>query len=442
MLDKLKKAQTAYDNAVSAHATLVADAADAAKIEAARVNVEKKQKSLTIVLEKVEKAQNDALFTTKSGVIIKCANKLSVSARHANGNLLDSELHINEAFFTKINFLVGLLDGVSFDGNFCDYIADIKPPRNPVLIKEQAVQCFDFLLSDNATSLIKCLDSIYKHDKLRDSKASFSGAMGELAGLEVPECLSAEYAGLLLAMPDSVRRGHELRHDAIGADGKPLSLVVSKDAVKAACNEITARVEAFNDARIGALEHDSRSGVFSGIKTLNKALETIVKKSKNKDKDLDLVDFIIENKSEYLQAALDLACREALEGKGKVGTGHLSRLTAIINRHRIEVNPRNAETRFQLVQGGQEIVKYIQFVLPWIGFKLNDGGLYEKPKADFKHTLHIGPNRPVWVGGKEGNEMPYPPITLLSYLELIKRVSIETRVTNTRIKRMLEKARA
>lgn len=440
MLDKLKKAQTAYDNAVSAHAALVADAADAAKIEAARVNVEKKKKSLTIAQEKVEKAQNDALFTTRADVIVKRANKLSTSARHANGNLLDGELHISEAFFYKLNFLVGLLDGVNFEGNFCDYIADIKPAKNAILIKEQAVQCFDFLLSESATSLIKCLDSIHKHDKLRDSKETFSSTMAELAALEVPDCLSNEYKGLLLAMPDSVRRGHELRYDSIGADGKPLSLIVSKDAVKAACEEITARVEAFNDARIGALEHDSRSGVFAGVKALNKALEAIVKKSKNRDS--DIVDFIIEHKSEYLQAALDLACREALEGKGKVGVSHLSRLTAIINRHRIEVNPRNAESRFQLVQGGQEIVKYIQFILPWLGFKLNDGGLYERPKADFKHTLHIGPNRPVWVNGKEGNGMPYPPITLTGYLELIKRVGIETRVTNARIKRMLEKAKA
>lgn len=440
MFDKLKKAQTAYDNAVSAHAALVADAADAAKIEAARVNVEKKQKSLTIVLEKVEKAQNAALFTTRADVIVKRANKLASVAHHANGNLLDGDLHINESFFSKLNFCVGLLDGVNFEGNFCDYIADIKPAKNCVLIKEQAVQCFDFLLSESATSLIKCLDSIYKHDKLRDGKKHFSDTMAELAALEVPDCLSCEYEPLLLAMPDSVRRGHELRYDSIGADGKPLALIASKDAVKAACEEITARLESFNDARIGALEHESRAGVFSGIKSLNKALESIVKKSKNKD--LDLVDFIIENKSEYLQAALDLACREALEGKGKIGTGHLSRLTAIINRHRVEVNPRNAETRFQLVQGGQEIVKYVQFILPWLGFKLNDGGLYEKPKADFKHTLHIGPNRPVWVGGKEGQEMPYPPITLLSYLELIKRVGIETRVTNARIKRMLEKSKA
>lgn len=440
MLDKLKKAQTAYNNAKAAYDKLIADAADAATIEAARVSVEKKQKSLTIARDKVEKAQNDALFTTRAGVIVKCANKLAVSARHANGNLLDDGLHISGAFFSKLNFLVGLLDGVNFDGNFCDYVADIKPSKNAILIKTQAVECFDFLLSESATSLIKCLDAIYKHDKLRDSKKAFSDAMAELSSLEAPECLSVEYAGLLLAMPDSVRRGHALRHDEIGADGKPLSLVVSKEAVKSACEEITARLEAFNDARISALEHESRAGVFSGIKSLNKALEAVVKKSKNKD--LDLVDFIIENKSEYLQAALDVACREALEGKGKVGTGHLSRLTAIINRHRIEVNPRNGESRFQLVQGGQEIVKYIQFVLPWLGFKLNDGGLYEKPKADFKHTLHIGPNRPVWVNGKEGNELPYPPVTLLSYLELIKRVGIETRVTNARIKRMLEKAKA
>lgn len=440
MLDKLKKAQTAYDNAKAAYDKLVADAADAASIAAALENVGKKQKSLNIALEKVEKAQNDALFTTKAGVIVKCANKLLIAARHANGNLLDSELHIGEAFFSKVNFCVSLLDGVKFDGNFCDYIADIKSAKNAILIKEQSVQCFDFLQSDNATSLVKCLDSIYKHDKLRDSKQSFSDAMAKLVSLEVPDCLSCEYECLLSAMPDSVRRGHELRHDAIGADGKHLALVVSKDAVKAACEEITARVEAFNDSRIGALDHETRAGVFAGIKTMNKALEALVKKSKNKD--LDLVDFIIENKSEYLQAGLDIACREALEGKGKVGVSHLARLTAIINRHRIEVNPRNAESRYQLVQGGQEIVKYIQFTLPWLGFKLNDGGWYEKPKADFKHTLHIGPNRPIWVNGKEGNEMPYPPITLLSYLELIKRVGIETRVTNARIKRMLEKSKA
>lgn len=440
MLDKLKKAQTAYDNAVSAHAKLIADAADSATIEAARVNVEKKQKSLTIVLEKVEKAHNDALFTTRAGVIVKRANKLSVVARHANGNLLDSNLHVNEAFFHKLNFCIGLLDGVNFEGNFCDYVADIKSTKNAILIKNQTVECFTFLLSDSATSLIKCLDAIYKHDKLRDGKKAFSDAMAELSSLGVPDCLSCEYEPLLLAMPDSVRRGHELRYDSIGADGKPLALVVSKEAVKAACEEITARVEAFNDARIGALEHESRAGVFAGVRALNKALETLVKKSKNRDS--DIVDFIVDHKSEYLQAALDMACREALEGKGKVGTGHLSRLTAIINRHRIEVNPRNAESRFQLVQGGQEIVKYVQFILPWLGFKLNDGGLYERPKADFKHTLHIGPNRPVWVNGKEGNEMPYPPITLMSYLELIKRVGIETRVTNARIKRMLEKTKA
>lgn len=440
MLDKLKKAQTSYDNAKAAYDKLIEDAADAAKIEDARVNVEKKQKSLTIALEKVEKAQNAALFTTKAGLIVKCANKLLVSARHANGNLLDKDLHIGEAFFSKINFCIGLLDEVNFDGNFCDYVADIKSTKNAILLKNQSVECFDFLLSDNAISLIKCFDSLSKHDKLRDSKKVFSDAMAELAALEVPDCLSNEYEGLLLAMPDSVRRGHELRYDSIGADGKPLALVVSKEAVKAACEEITARLESFNDARISSLEHESRVGVFSGVKALNKALETLVKKSKNRDS--DIIDFIVENKSEYLQAALDVACREALEGKGKVGAGHLSRLTAIINRHRIEVNPRNAEGRFQLVQGGQEIVKYVQFVLPWLGFKLNDGGLYEKPKADFKHTLHIGPNRPVWVNGKEGNEMPYPPITLLAYLELIKRVSIETRVTNARIKRMLEKAKA
>lgn len=440
MLDKLKKAQTAYDNAKAAYDKLVADAADAATIEAARVNVEKKQKSLTIMLDKVDKAQNAALFTTKAGVIIVTANKLVIAARHANGNLLDSSLHISEAFFSKINFCIGLLDGVNFDGNFCDYVSNIKSEKNAMLIKQQAVQCFDFLLSESATSLIKCLDSIYKHDKLRDSKKAFSDNMAELSSLEVPDCLSCEYEPLLLAMPDSVRRGHELRHDAIGADGKPLALVVTKDAIKAACEEITARVEAFNDARISALEHESRSGVFAGVKALNKALESLVKKSKNKDS--DIVDFIVDHKSEYLQAALDMACREALEGKGKVGVSHLSKLTSIINSHRIEVNPRNAESRFQLVQGGQEIVKYVQFVLPWLGFKLNDGGLYEKPKADFKHTLHIGPNRPVWVNGKDGNEMPYPPITLMSYLELIKRVGIETRVTNARIKRMLEKAKA
>lgn len=440
MLDKLKKAQTAYDNAKAAYDKLIADAADAATIEAARVNVEKKQKSLTIALTKVEKTQNDALFTTKAGLIVTCANKLSIAARHANGNLLDSKLHISEAFFSKISFCTGLLEGVNFDGNFCDYVADIKSTKNSILIKDQTVECFTFLLSDSATSLIKCLDAIYKHDKLRDGKKAFSDAMSELSGLQVPDCLSNEYAGLLLAMPDSVRRGHGLRHDAIGADGKPFALVVTKDAIKVACEEITARLESFNDARIGALEHEARAGVFAGVKALNKALETLVKKSKNKDS--DIVDFIVGNKSDYLQAALDLACREALEGKGKVGVSHLSRLTAIINRHRIEINPRNAETRCQLVQGGQEIVKYIQFILPWLGFKLNDGGLYEKPKADFKHTLHMGPNRPVWVNGKEGNEMPYPPITLLSYLELIKRVGIETRVTNARIKRMLEKAKA
>lgn len=440
MLDKLKKAQAAYDNAKAAYDKLIADAADSATIAAARVNVEKKQKSLEIALGKVEKAKQDALFTTRAGVIVTCANKLSVSARHANGNLLDDGLHINESFFTKISFCVGLLDGVNFDGNFCDYVADIKSTKNTILIKEQAVQCFEFLLSDNATTLIKCLDVIYKHDKLRDSKEAFSDNMSELSSLEVPDCLSCEYEPLLLAVPDSVRRGHELRYDSIGADGKPLALIVSKEAVKAACEEITARLESFNDARIGALEHESRAGVFSGIKALNKALEAIVKKSKNKDS--DIVEFVVEHKSKYLQAALDVACREALEGKGKVGVSHLSRLTAIINSHRIEINPRNAETRYQLVQGGQEIVKYIQFVLPWLGFKLNDGGLYEKPKADFKHTLHTGPNRPVWVNGKEGNEMPYPPITLLAYLELIKRVGIETRVTNARIKRMLEKAKA
>lgn len=440
MLDKLKKAQAAYDNAKAAYDKLIADAADAATIEAALKSVEKKQKSLTIMLEKVDKAQNDALFTTRAGVIVTCANKLAVSARHANGNLLDDGLHINEAFFAKISFCVGLLDGVNFDGNFCDYVADIKPTKNPILIKSQAVECFDFLLSDNATKLVKCLDAIYKHDKLRDSKKAFSENMSELSSLEVPDCLSNEYEGLLLAMPDNVKRGHALRHDAIGADGKPLALVVTKDAIKAACEEITARLASFNDARISALEHETRSGVFSGIKALNKALEAIVKKSKNKDS--DIVDFVLSNKAEYLQAALDVACREALEGKGKVGVSHLSRLTAIINSHRIEINPRNAESRFQLVQGGQEIVKYIQFILPWLGFKLNDGGLYEKAKADFKHTMHIGPNRPVWVNGKEGNEMPYPPVTLLGYMDLIKRVGIETRVTTARIKRMLEKAKA
>lgn len=439
MLDKLKKAQTAYDNAKAAYDKLVADAADAAKIEAARVNVEKKQKSLTIARDKLEKAQNDALFTTKADVIVKRANKLSIVARHANGNILDKDLHIGEAFFQKISFCTGLLDGVNFDGNFCDYVEKIKIGKNPILVKKQVESCFDFLLSDNATTLVKCLDAIYKHDKLRDGKKHFSDTMAELSSLETPDCLSNEYAPLLLAMPDSVRRGHELRYDSIGADGKPLALILSKDAVKAACEEITARLESFNDARIGALEHESRSGVFAGIKALNKALEAVVKKSKNKD--LDLVDFVVGNKSEYLQAALDVACREALEGKGKVGVSHLSRLNAVINSHRIEVNPRNAESRFQLVQGGQEIVKYVQFTLPWLGFKLNDGGLYEKPKADFKHTPHIGPNRPVWVNGKEGNEMPYPPVTLLSYLELIKRVGIETRVTNARIKRMLEKAK-
>lgn len=394
----------------------------------------KKQTSLTSKKASLSKFEAENSFEAVSASLVLQATRLLETAALANGNILDSEKQIKCEFFGALEFVKAKLTASGFVGLWVDYLDSLNDnDTGEQLLTADYTAVIDWLGSKYAPSFDGALDYIYKLDK--------SGSENDISLhenlLAIPQTYALPTALLLplkkliegLKLAD-VKRGDIIAPMLKDGEEVALPLKVVKSELKAAFERQKERVEAVEAAIVGAARFDERQGVFAGVNALNKAVASGLKSSK--DKTSFLVDFVLDNQEKFLQAAIDSACKEAIEGKGN-NTRCLEPLNKIVSRLLLEINPKNGESRLEYIFGGGDVVKYVCFVCPWLSYKKGEG-FHEKSRSVCPATAHMGQARPVWRGGVEGDVVCFPPITLTQYLRVVKTVSRETRISNAGIK--------
>lgn len=438
---EVKKALAVYRVVKSDSLQSPTDSAKRAVYEAQRATLKNKFKSKRVKMRGLNTYITENSFATNAAKITAIAEKLAESAKLANGNILDASKHVGAGFFDSLACVVSILGRVDAEpmAPWADWLASYECGMNEYLLTPDFRDVCSFLLSKFAPKLVGALEYVRHLDKSAeaDDTALHANLLKVATEYILPKCFigdtrNALHTVLTRLSVEDIKRGEVIKPLIVDGVEVARPLLQTKAELKAASERVTERVEALQDNIVSSHPFDSRVGIFSGINALTKALESGLKAAKNKA--AFTVDFFVSHNRAFLQAALDSAINEAILGACKADKSQLSALNSLVSAFSIEITPNNAQQSSEYILGGADIVRYVQFVCPWLGYKKDDGGFFEKPKSASPKTAHIGPARPIWRG-VEGDVVQYPAITLVDYLRLLKTVSKETRVKNQAIRK-------
>ena len=315
--------------------------------------------------------------------------------------------------------------------------SEFTMPDSQLLLSVQATPVVSWLVEGEAYTVESCFKAIAKISKSSQAAdvAKFDDVIDKLEKA-LCERLYTDLNGKLVRnvndpvelpwlndvnIRDIVRGEYVVAE--IGAENVPVKMLNSR--------EETARELSETETRLSySFESEAcREGIFAGIKSLTKALESGLKESD--DKISFLSRFFVENRTSFLQSYLDKAIAGAVKGKGGADKSHLADLNTLLSSFSIVISPRNGESKIAGVMGASELVHYVKFCCPWLSYKANDGGWVESQKWEGLATVHKGNGFPI------GNGTPchYPAITLSRYLVVKKTIQAEIRITNRARKR-------
>lgn len=419
----------------------------------AQSQLARKLKSRYIKARGLAKHLSDNGFSANATKIVAIAEKLDESAKLANGNILDSAKHIGAGFFDALSCVVSILGRVEVDAltPWADWLASYECDTKEYILTPDFRDVCSFLRSKFAPKLVGFFEYIRRLDKSNESDdlAMHDSLMKVSKEYLLPSAFIGDARNALHSMltrlsVEDVKRGEIIRPLIVDGVETPRPTLQTKAELKVAAARVLEREAALQDNIVASCPFDSRVGIFAGINALTKALESGLKAAKNKT--AFTIGFFVEHNRAFLQAALDNAVGEAVIGAGKADKSQLSALNSLVSAFTLEITPSNAQQSSEYILGGADIVRYVIFCCPWLGYKKDDGGFFEKPKSESPKTAHIGPARPIWRGGVEGDVVQYPCITLVDYLRLLKTVSKETRIKNQAIRkanaRLSEKPKA
>lgn len=439
---EVKKALAVYRVVKSDSLQSPTDSAKRAVYEAQRATLKNKFKSKRVKLRGLNTYITENSFATNAARITTLAAKLAESASLANGNILDSSKHIGAGFFDALECVKAILGRVEVPplAPWADWLTSYSLESSEYLITADFQDVCSFLLSTNAAKLVGAFEYIRRLDKSAeaDDTALHANLLKVATEYLLPKpfiggARNALHAMLTRLSVEDVKRGEIVRPLLVDGVEVARPTLKTKDELRAASERVAERIEALQDNLVASYPFDARVGIFAGINALTRALESGLKAAKNKA--AFTVEFFVSHNRAFLQSALDNAVNEAILGAFKADKSQLSALNSLVSAFSIEVTPSNAQQSSEYIMGGADIVRYVTFCCPWLVFKKDDGGFFEKPKSDAQKTAHIGPARPIWRGGVEGDVVQYPAITLVDYLRLLKTVSKETRVKNQAIRK-------
>lgn len=310
-------------------------------------------------------------------------------------------------------------------------------PDSQFLRSVQSVPVLQWLLGEGPKVVFNCFREIAKTSKSSqvDDIAKFDDVIDKLEK-SLCERLYTDLNGKLVRSASDpvdvpwlndvdikdVTRGEYVVAE-IGAENQPVKLMSSKEEVARELAETEIRLAYSFESE------ECRAGIFAGIKSLSKALESGLAESE--DKVGFLSRFFVDNRAAFLQSYLDRAIAAAVKGKGTADKSHLADLNTLLSSFSLVISPRNGEQKTVGVLGASELIHYVKFCAPWLSYKANDGGWYESAKWEGPTTVHRGNGFPI------GNGQPchYPAITLTRYLTVKKTIQAEVRITNRARKR-------
>ncbi len=448
--------QAAYDNAIVEVKKAIAvyrvvksdslqsptDSAKRAVYEAQRAKLKSKFKTKRAKLRSLTAYITENSFATNAAKITTLAAKLAESASLANGNILDSVKHVGAGFFDALECVVSILGRVDVEplAPWSAWLESVSLESGEYLLTHDFKDVCSFLLSTNAAKLVGSLEYIRRLDKSNepDDTALHANLLKIATEYLLPKCFIGDTRNALHVMltrlsVEDIKRGEVIKPLIIDGVSTPRQTLQTKSELKAAAARIQEREAALADNIVSSCPFDARVGIFAGINALTRALESGLKASKNKAQ--FTIGFFIQHNRAFLQSALDDAICEAVKGALKADKSQLSALNSLVSAFTLEITPSNAAQSSEYILGGADLVRYVLFCCPWLGYKKDDGGFFEKPKSDAPKTSHIGPARPIWRGHVEGDVVQYPCITIVDYLRLLKTVSKETRVKNQAIRK-------
>lgn len=314
---------------------------------------------------------------------------------------------------------------------------DFKMPDTQLLLAEQSAPIVNWLVEGEPYTVERCFVAIAKTSKSSqvDDVAKFEGVIDKLEK-SLCERLYTDLNGRLVRnindpvdvpwlsdvdIKDVIRGEYVVAE--IGAENVPVKMLNSREETARELSETETRLSYSFESE------ECRVGIFAGIKSVSKALESGLAEAD--DKVSFLSRFFVDNRAAFLQSYLDKAIAAAIKDKGKADKSHLADLNTLLSSFSLVISPRNGETKNVGVLGASELVHYVKFCCPWLAYKANDGGWYESAKWEGLYTIHKGNGFPV------GNGQPchYPSITLTRYLTVKKTIQAEVRITNRARKR-------
>ena len=409
-------------------------------LKEAQAQLSRKLKSRYIKARGLAKYLYDNSYEANAARILSLAERLVESGHRANGNIKDPTKHVGEGFFDTLS-CVSILGRVSVPPltPWSAWLETLSLESGEYLITSDFREVCTFLLSTNAEKLVGSLEYIRRLDKSNEADdISLHDNLLKISKLLLPKPFIGDTRNALHAMltrlcVEDIKRGEVIKPLIIDGVEVARHTLKTKDELRAASERVTEREAALQDNIVASCQFDARVGIFAGVNAITKALESGLKAAKNKA--AFTVGFFVSHNRAFLQSALDNAVNEAILGAFKADKSQLSALNSLVSAFSIEITPSNTQQSSEFILGGADIVRYVQFCCPWLAYKKDDGGFYEKPKSDAPKTSHIGPARPVWRNGVEGDVVQYPCITLIDYLRLLKTVSKETRIKNQAIRK-------
>lgn len=411
-------------------------------LKEAQSQLARKLNSRHIKARGLAKHLSDNGFSANATKIVAIAEKLDESAKSANGNILDSVKHVGAGFFDSLSCVVSILGRVEVDAltPWADWLASYECDTREYILTSDFRDVCSFLLSKFAPKLVGSFEYIRRLDKSNetDDTALHENLLKVSKTYLLPNCFIGDARNALHAMltrlsVEDIKRGEIIKPFIVDGVEMPRPTLKTRDELKVAAARVQERESALADNIVASCPFDSRVGIFAGVNALTKALESGLKAAKNKT--AFTIGFFVEHNRSFLQAALDNAVCECILGAGKADKSQLSALNSLVSAFSIAITPNNAAQSSEYILGGADIVRYVMFCCPWLGYKKDDGGFFEKPKSESQKTAHIGPARPIWRGGVEGQTVQYPAIALVDYLRLLKTVSKETRIKNQAIRK-------
>lgn len=391
-----------------------------------------KLKTLTSRKKKLKSGYSAKLAKTVSSVIIGHIGEILTEFESASNNLTFKP---PMAFHDTLADVRATLLSYTFGKR--ELWQDFKMPDTQFLLAEQSAPIVDWLVEGSTYTVESCFKAIAKTSKSSqaDDVAKFDDVIDKLEKSLCGRLYTDLNGKLVRSVNDPVEvpwlnnvdikdviRGEYVVAE-IGAENQPVKLLNAREEAARELAETEIRLAYSFESE------ECRAGIFAGIKSLAKALESGLAESE--DKVGFLSRFFVDNRAAFLQSYLDRAIAAAVKGKGTADKSHLADLNTLLTSFSVVISPRNGETKNVGVLGASELVHYIRFFAPWLSYKANDGGWIESTKWEGPVTVHKGNGFPV------GNGTPclYPPITLTRYLTVKKTIQAEVRITNRARKR-------